>query len=89
VSSAEVSSASVPDSPNPGQENTADRLFLTVRALLTEYLTEPRKDSEIAAALDVSLAQAKIWIQRLVDEGVVEKRTRPVCYAMRERHLFN
>jgi hypothetical protein len=32
------------------------------------------KDAEVVAALDVSTAQAKAWLQRLIDEGVIEKQ---------------
>lgn len=51
-------------------------------------LTEPKKDSEIAAELDVSTAQVKAWLLRLVAEGVLEKRSRPVAYVVRQAGLF-
>ncbi len=46
------------------------------------------KDAEIAAMLDVPTAQAKAWLQRLVEEVVVEKRKKPVGYIVRQRQLF-
>lgn len=46
------------------------------------------KDAEVAAALDVSSAQAKAWLQRLVDEGVIEKRKKPVGYVVKQSSLF-
>ncbi len=46
------------------------------------------KDTEVAAALDVSNAQAKAWLQRLVDEGVIEKRKKPVGYLVKQSSLF-
>lgn len=66
----------------------AEALFLTVRQVLTTMLTEPKKDSEIAAELDVSTAQVKAWLLRLVAEGVLEKRSRPAAYVLRQAGLF-
>lgn len=67
----------------------AEELFVNVRKVLTAMLTEPKKDSEVAAELDVSTAQAKIWLLRLVAEGVLEKRSRPVSYVVRQAGLFS
>jgi hypothetical protein len=57
-------------------------LFSAVRAAIQQLLTVPMKDGEVAAALDVSDAQAKAWLQRLVDEAELEKLTRPVRYVV-------
>ena len=57
----------------------ADALFAKVRELL-ETMTTPKTDSEVATDLKVSKGQAKEWLQRLVDEGVLEKLSRPVRY---------
>jgi predicted transcriptional regulator len=38
------------------------------------------KDAEVAAALNVSIAQTRVWLQRLVDEGVIKKQKKPVAY---------
>jgi predicted transcriptional regulator len=46
------------------------------------------KDAEIAAALDVSNAQVKAWLQRLIDEGVIEKQKKPVGYIVKQSSLF-
>jgi predicted ArsR family transcriptional regulator len=46
------------------------------------------KDAEVAAALDVSTAQAKAWLQRLVDEGVIEKQKKPAGYIVKQSSLF-
>ena len=46
------------------------------------------KDAEIAAALSVSKAQARAWLQRLVDEGVIEKNKKPSGYIIRQSRLF-
>jgi predicted ArsR family transcriptional regulator len=51
-------------------------------------LKSPMKDAEVAAALDVSTAQAKAWLQRLVDEGVIEKQKKPAGYIVSQSSLF-
>lgn len=66
----------------------AEALFDAVRDSMRGLLRAPMKDAEIAAALDVSTAQAKKWLQRLVDEGVLEKRRKPVGYAIKQNGLF-
>ena len=49
--------------------------------------------AEIAEALDVSKAQAKQWLNRLVEEGVLKKiqrslRYRPAAKYPRQHQLF-
>lgn len=68
--------------------NLAEELFGKVRELLLRLLKTPRKDAEVAAELQVTNSQAKEWLQRLIDEGVVEKRTKPVVYVIRQASLF-
>lgn len=57
----------------------AEELFAKVRGLL-EDLDAPRSEAEIAEYLGVSNPQAKVWILRLVEEGVLEKMKKPVRY---------
>ena len=66
----------------------ADTLFAVVRKVIKQLLKAPMKDAEIAAALDVSNAQAKAWLQRLIDEGVIEKQKKPAGYIVRQSSLF-
>lgn len=66
----------------------AEVLFAAVRISVQQLLRAPMKDAEFAAALEVSNAQAKIWLQRLVDEGVIEKNKRPVRYVVKQSNLF-
>lgn len=66
-------------SESPSSMAPADALFARVRELLEE-MTVPKTEAEVAASLDVSKAQAKVWLKRLVDEGVLEKLSRPVRY---------
>lgn len=57
----------------------ADELFAKVRELLGKMKT-PKTNAEVAADLHVSKSQAKQWLQRLVQEGVMEEHTKPVRY---------
>ena len=66
----------------------ANTLFSTVVREVIRLLKAPMKDVEIAAALDVSHAQAKKWLQRLVDEGVIEKQKKPAGYIVKQSQLF-
>ena len=68
--------------------NPADMLFGTVREILIRLLQTPMKDAEIAISLNVSTAQTKIWLQRLVDEGAIDKQKKPVAYAAKQSSLF-
>lgn len=57
----------------------AEALFAKVRELL-ERMGTPKNESEVAADLKVSKTQAREWLQRLVEEGVLEKLTKPTRY---------
>lgn len=67
----------VPPSPDP-----AEALFDAVRRAVSQVLSTPRKESEIAAALRVSPTQAREWLQRLLAEGAVEKGPRKTTYRL-------
>lgn len=83
------SAPSEPASPKvPAPATPADRLFAAVREAITLLLNDPMKDAEVAAALDVSTAQAKAWLQRLADEGVIEKQKKPAGYILKQSSLF-
>lgn len=78
-----------PINPMPQIELTpSEALFTAVRELVRHLLKVPMKDVEIAAALDVSNTQAKAWLQRLVDEGVIEKQKKPAGYIVKQSSLF-
>jgi DNA processing protein len=68
--------------------NPADALFSVVREIILQLLKKPMKEANIAAALDVSKAQTKIWLQRLVDEDRLIKLQKPVRYVVKQRDLF-
>ncbi len=71
--------------PHPGANASqtrltpAEELFATVRSLI-ERMAAPKTEAEIADALNVPAAQAKKWLARLMEEGVVERTARPVRY---------
>ncbi len=78
-----------PDSPMVSKLATpADALFAAVRDAITLLLKASMKDAEVAAALDVTTAQAKAWLQRLLDEGVIEKQKKPAGYIVKQSSLF-
>jgi len=66
----------------------ADTLFAAVRDVMLMLLKVPMKDAEVATALDISNAQAKAWLQRLHDEGVIEKKKKPAGYIAKQSGLF-
>lgn len=78
--------------PSPTEEESArgpaDVLFEAARTEILRVAREPRKGIEIADELAVNRRQAEEWLKRLVDEGMLEKRTRPVRYVAREAGLF-
>jgi len=74
---------------SPQRESTpAEVIFAAVREAIQQLLRVPMKDTEVAAALNVSNAQAKAWLQRLVDEGVLEKQKKPAAYIPKQSSLF-
>ena len=62
--------------------SAADKLFTTVSLLIRELAQNPVKDADIADALRVPKSQAKAWLDRLVEEGVLEKRKQPGRYVV-------
>jgi predicted Rossmann fold nucleotide-binding protein DprA/Smf involved in DNA uptake len=66
----------------------ADALFATVRELIKVLLKTAMKDVDVAKALNVPGTQAKAWLKRLVDEGVIEKQKKPAGYVVKQSSLF-
>ena len=64
--------------------NPSEILFATVREVVQQMLDTPRKDAEVAAILQISSPQAKHWLKRLVDEGILEKQKKPARYAVKQ-----
>jgi DNA processing protein len=74
----------------PAQDGStpAALLFSAVREVITQLLSVPRKESEIASALDISPAQTRKWLQRLVEAGVLEKQKKTAVYMIDQGYLF-
>lgn len=70
------------------ESTPAEVLFAAVRIAIQQLLSAPMKDAEVAAGLNVSNTQAKAWLQRLVDEGVLEKQKKPAGYIIKQKRLF-
>ncbi|MBK9161134.1 MAG: DNA-processing protein DprA [Nitrosomonadales bacterium] len=85
--------AAPPDEPAPIDPlSPAEALFEAVRELLRHLLATPMKDSEVAVALNVSSTQAKVWLQRLVEEDFIEESKKPkkaAVYVIKQARLFD
>ncbi len=66
----------------------ADTLTSAIRETIQLLLKVPRKEAEVATELGVPKAQAKVWLQRFVDEGVIEKQKKPAGYVLKRPRLF-
>jgi DNA processing protein len=71
--------------PARAESSPADALFAAVREVLQRLLKVPMKEAEVAAALEVSNAQAKAWLRRLVEEGSLANLDKPVRYVARSQ----
>jgi DNA processing protein len=70
-------------------EAPGEVLFAAVRELILRLLSEHQmKDAEIANALQVSKGQAKDWLDRLVEDRVLEKKRKPAVYMLKEGTLL-
>jgi predicted Rossmann fold nucleotide-binding protein DprA/Smf involved in DNA uptake len=76
------------ETPVQAAKGPADVLLAAAREAVQQLLIAPMNHTEVAAALDISPAQAKIWLQRFVDEGVLEKRKKRNVYVARQLRLF-
>jgi predicted Rossmann fold nucleotide-binding protein DprA/Smf involved in DNA uptake len=66
-------------------------LFLLVWSRLAEFLAEPRSERECAEAFALELTQARAWLKRAVEEGLVDRIGRQRRYrlaASRPEGLF-
>ncbi len=90
ILSAALTPEGIPEAAGPAAapSTPADTLFAAVRGVIQLLLRSPMKDVEVAAALGVSTAQAKAWLQRLVDESVIEKQKKPAGYIVKQSTLF-
>jgi predicted transcriptional regulator len=61
-------------------QTPAAALATFVSRLVLNCIHEPVSVEELAELLDVSKTEAKRWCQRLVDQGLAHKITKPVRY---------
>ncbi|MBF0141306.1 MAG: DNA-protecting protein DprA [Magnetococcales bacterium] len=72
------------------QGDPAELLFAHVRELLLELLIHPMKESHIAEILNLSKQQNKVWLERLVQMGDLEKQSKPSgTYRLKQKKLFD
>lgn len=63
-------------------------LLNTVRQILRRELVEARTENEVASLMVVTKPQAKAWLARFVDEGVLEKVTKSKPLRYRTSNTF-
>jgi predicted Rossmann fold nucleotide-binding protein DprA/Smf involved in DNA uptake len=64
------------------ESSPAESLINGVREVVLKLLTVPMTDSQVAASLNVSVSQARAWLQRFVKEGTLSTRNKPVRYVV-------
>lgn len=68
-----------------------DKLFAKVRETIRE-MKMPKTIDEVATDLNVSKSQARQWLQRLVKEGVLQQKQRPLRFFLtsnNQKNLFD
>ena len=70
------------------EKNPAELLFAAARISIERLGRAPVTEAEVADALQIEKVQAKMWLQRLVEEGVLEKKAKPVRYVAKESQLL-
>ena len=78
----------LPRTPEVADLEPSEVLFSTVCTIIQQLLKTPMKDNEVAAALGVSNAQTKIWLNRMVEENRLEKLLKPVRFVIKAPSLF-
>lgn len=64
------------------------QLMAAVRRILVEILRKPCTTTQVGSDLGVTKRQAEEWLHKLVEEGVIEKRGKPVTFVTRQMGLF-
>ncbi len=79
---------SMPDGTINPHRPLADSLYAHASEILRQLLLKPMKVNDIAAALQITPPQAKAWLQRMVDEGLLEKNKQSAVYELKQQSLF-
>jgi predicted Rossmann fold nucleotide-binding protein DprA/Smf involved in DNA uptake len=75
----------------PSWVTPEDKLFAKVREIIRE-MKMPKTIDEVATDLNVSKSQARQWLQRLVQEGVLQRKQRPLRFfstSNNQKNLFD
>jgi predicted Rossmann fold nucleotide-binding protein DprA/Smf involved in DNA uptake len=83
-----VSTLNDSTTPEQATASPAERLIQTIKEVIPQLLTTPMKDGDVATALNVTTAQAKAWLQMLLNEGLIEKKKKPAGYVVKQTSLF-
>ena len=67
----------------------AEDLYRKVQSLVSLLCAEPKQAKAIADALGVTKPTADAWINRLVQQSVLERLSKPVRYVTREKDLLS
>lgn len=62
-------------------DSSLRKAYDCVLPLLLDHLTEPKTTEELARLIEVKKTQAQDWIDKMVEEALIEKLSRPVRYA--------
>jgi DNA processing protein len=60
----------------------SQELFDKVQEILIRELDQPKSEVEIVELLGISKPQAKAWLNKLLEKGVIEKLTKPARYGV-------
>lgn len=66
----------------------AETLFEVAQNSIECLLSKPMKHVEVAEALQVEPKQAKDWLDRLVEAGVLDMKRKPVVYMRKQEQLI-
>lgn len=80
--------ATASDVAQPNGSDPASTLFQVVQMVVLAVLEVPRTEAEIADALAVSKGQARDWLRRLSEQGLVERAGRPIRYHRAQGRLM-
>lgn len=75
---------SSPPTPTPLTRTSApasdEDVFNAIWPILDAFLGHPRSEADVAERFELEKSQVRAWLRRAVQEGRLEKKTRPVRY---------
>lgn len=76
----DVKVRSRPENGNGKDARNAEVVYSTVKGLVLPQIDQPKTETEIAEDLGVTPGQAREWLKRMAQEGLLKKTSRPVRY---------